>query len=278
MKIKIVADSSCDLLTMPRVGFASVPLTISTDEKTYLDDEMLDIEEMVSDLSTYKGRSYTACPSIERWMDSFADADEIYVVTMTSALSGTYNAAMVAREQYLEQHPETKIEVFDTLSTGPEMHLLIDQIASLIAAGEAFETICEKAKEYQKRTRLFFSLESLHNLVQNGRVSKVVASVAGMLGIRILGTASEHGTLETVAKCRGNHKVVSSLLAQLEHCGYAGGKVYLAHSQNQELAEEIKAALEKKYGEVTIGIYETRGLCSYYAEKGGILIGVECGR
>lgn len=275
MKIKIVADSSCDILCMEEVDFCTAPLIISTDEKDYIDDETLDVAQMRKELSEYKGRSGTACPNIDCWMSCYADADEVYVVTMTSNLSGTYNSAMAAKELYLQEHPDTKIHVFDTLSTGPEMRLLIEKIVEWKKGGIPFETVCEKGTEYLKHTRLFFVLESMHNLVQNGRVSKVAAIAAGVLGIRAMGTASSEGTLEMVAKCRGYKKIVSEYMHQLEKIGYQGGKLRIAHANNLELAETLKNAVQKVYNTLDVMIYETRGLCSFYAEEGGILIGCE---
>ena len=80
---------------------------------------------MLDYLAEYKGRSYTACPSVDGWLEAFKGADEIYVVTITSSLSGAYNAAMAARELYLQAHEEAKVAVFDSLSTGPEMLLIL---------------------------------------------------------------------------------------------------------------------------------------------------------
>lgn len=275
MRTKIVADSSCDILSMENIDFCTAPLTISTDEKDYVDDKTLDVAQMRKELSEYKGHSRTACPNINCWMRCYAGADEVYVVTITSNLSGTYNSAMAAKEQYLQEHPDTKIHVFDTLSTGPEMRLLIEKIVEWTKEGISFETVCEKGKEYLKHTRLFFVLESMHNLVQNGRVSKVAAIAAGVLGIRAMGTASSEGTLEMVAKCRGDKKIISEYMRQLEQMGYQGGKLRIAHANNLRLAEALKDAVQKAYGTSDVMVYETRGLCSFYAEEGGILIGCE---
>ncbi len=276
MKTKIVCDSSADLLKLDGVAFASAPLVISTKETSYVDDANLDVYKMVEELSEYKGRSYTACPSVDAWLNCFEDADVIYVCTITSGLSGAYNSAMVAVTQYLETHPNAKIKVFDSLTTGPELNLLAEKISEYVKEGLDFDTVCDKAQKYLSSTRLFFSLESLHNFVQNGRVSKIVASAAGILGIRIFGTASTEGTLEPMAKCRGDNKVINSLIAALENAGYKGGKIKIAHVQNLDFANRIKEALIKKFGNISLEIYETRGLCSYYAEKGGILVGCEC--
>lgn len=276
MRTKIIADSSADLLEYPGVEFASVPLTISAGEQEFVDDAALDVEDMVATLATYQGRSGTACPSIDAWIQAFDNADIIYVVTITSGLSGTYNSAMNAREMYLQAHPEAKVHVFDSLSTGPEMCLLVEQLAEWVAEDKPFEQVCQDGEAYLKRARLFFSLESLHNLVQNGRVSRLVGSVVGVLGIRIFGTASTEGTLETLAKCRNARKVIANLLEEMKAAGYKGGKVRIAHVSNEAFALQISDAVKEAFGTEDVKIYLCRGLCSFYAESGGILLGCEC--
>lgn len=273
---KIVSDSSCDILAMEGTDFTAVPLTIMADGVDYVDDGALDVHGMLEKLRAYNGRSYTACPSVERWLNSFDGAQEVYAVAMTSGLSGTWNAAMVAREEYLKENPGAKVQVFDTLSTGPEQRLLVERLAEWIKQGLSFDVICAKAKEYLSKTRLFFSLESLHNFAQNGRVSKLAAAATGILGIRIVGTASEAGTLQPLSKCRGEHRALVSLLEWIEKAGFRGGHMLLCHIENLPFAEKMREAVLKRYPMAQVSIYPARGLCSYYAECGGLLIGCEC--
>lgn len=272
---RFIADSSSDMFQMEGVDFVSVPLTISTDGKDYIDDEKLNVGEMTKELSEYKGKSCTACPSIESWLNAFEGADVIYVGTLTSTLSGTYNSALVAKEMYEQNHPNVKIHVFDTLSAGPELRLLMEKLVELDKAGKTFEEVVSLGDAYLEQTRLFFALKSLHNLVQNGRVSKVVAAAAGAFGISVFGTASEEGTLEPSAKCRGEKKVIAAFLDEIRKSGFQKGKIRISHVENVTLAEKLMELLKEQYPESDIRVYEARGLCSYYAERGGILIGVE---
>lgn len=276
MSVKIIADSSCDIKEFPGVDFASVPLTISTEERSFVDDSNLDVHEMLDYLATYHARSYTSCPSIDAWLKCFGDSEVIYVVTMTSTLSGTYNSAMTARGIYLEEHPDARIHVFDTLSTGPEMRLTIEKLAECITQGlDEAETINTVTK-YLKRTRLFFSLESLHNMAQNGRVSKVVAAAAGFLGIRILGTASPEGDLQPLNKCRNEKRMIGTILEHLSLIGYEGGKFRINHIENSNFAHAIAECIRTHFPKADILIYPAGGLCSYYAERGGVMLGIEC--
>lgn len=276
MKRKIVADSSCDMWELNGVDFAVAPITISTDNKHYVDNQELDVHLMSEELAKYKGVSHTACPSVGSWLDCYEGYDEVFVVTLTGAMSGTYNSAMTAKGIYEEENENVKVHVFDSLSTGPEMRLLIEKLKEMIDEDLPFEEIVEKGQDYLNHTRLFFALKSLHNFAMNGRVSKAVASAIGVLNISIFATASEEGTIQQISKCRGEKKVVKSTIEHLENAGYHGGKVRISHADNLKLAHSVRDKILELYPHADIIVYPMGGLCTYYAEKGGLLVGCEC--
>lgn len=276
MKRKIVADSSCDMWELNGVDFAVAPITISTDNKHYVDNQELDVHLMSEELAKYKGVSHTACPSVGSWLDCYEGFDEVFVITLTSAMSGTYNSAMTAKGIYEEENENVKVHVFDSLSTGPEMRLLIEKLKEMIDEDLPFEEIVEKGQDYLNHTRLFFALKSLHNFAMNGRVSKAVASAIGVLNISIFATASEEGTIQQISKCRGEKKVVKSMIEHLENAGYHGGKVRISHADNLKLAHNVRDKILELYPNADIIVYPMGGLCTYYAEKGGLLVGCEC--
>ena len=276
MKRKIVADSSCDIWELNGVDFAVAPMTISTDNKHYVDNQKLDVRLMSDDLAKYKGVSHTACPSVGSWLDCYEGFDEIFVITLTGAMSGTYNSAMTAKGIYEEENENVKVHVFDSLSTGPEMRLLIEKLKEMIEEDLTFEEIVEKGQDYLNHTRLFFALKSLHNFAMNGRVSKAVASAIGVLNISIFATASEEGTIQQISKCRGEKKVVKSMIEHLENAGYHGGKVRISHADNLKLAHSVRDKILELYPHADIIVYPMGGLCTYYAEIGGLLVGCEC--
>ena len=273
--MKIIADSSANIPALAGASYQSVPMTIRAGERDFVDDETLDPHELLDYLAAHNGKSGTACPSLDGWLKAFEGADEIFVITITSSLSGTCASAMAARDVYLQSHPDTKIHVFDTLSTGPEMQLLAERIAALYAMGLSFDVICEKAREYLATTHLFFRLKSLHNLAQNGRVSKLTAGAVGILGIQILSTASSEGTIQPVEKCRGEKKTREAMVQHILDTGYRGGKVRIHHAENPDAAGALAASLRERFPEADIEILPCAGLCSYYAERGGVIVGFE---
>ena len=274
-QIRIVADSSCDLLTLPGVDFVSVPLTIRTDTEEFCDDAALDVGEMVAVLRNTKGRSYSACPNIADWEDAFGESGDVVAFTITSSLSGSYSTACTAKQHCEERDPSRRIYVVDTLSAGPETALLMEKAAAVVHEGGDFDAVCREVEAYRKETHLLFALESMHNLAQNGRISKLAATMAGVLGIRAVGQASEEGTLEMLEKCRGLRKTREFMLSAMEKLGYKGGRVRLGHCQNAALALELSTEIQQRFPGAEVKSYPLRGLCSYYAEKGGIMLGFE---
>lgn len=275
MTYKIVSDSASNVLQFTGAPFASVPLKIITTQAEFTDDANLNVASMVEQVKNTKGKSGTSCPNIYEWIKAFGDADCVFAVTITSNLSGSCAAAKQAAEEYCQKKPGAKAYVIDTLSAGPEMRLIIEQLAAWIGEGLSFEEICEAVKAYMKRTHLLFSLESLTNLARNGRVNPAVAKIAGVLGIRIVGAASEVGTLQQLHKCRGEKKALETIVEEMTGRGFAGGKVRIAHCLNLQAAEDLKARICSAFPESNVELEQTTGLCSFYAELGGLMIGFE---
>ena len=271
--VKIVVDSSANIKELSGVSFACAPLKIVTSEKQYVDTKELDVHEMVKDLYSYSGKSSTSCPNTNDWMSAFGDAEEIICFTITSALSGSYNSACTAKQLYEDMYPDRRLLVVDSLSAGPEIAMMAEKAAQMISDGMGLDEIEKGLSEY--KTELVFVLESMKNLANNGRISKLAAAAAGILGVRAVGKASDQGTLEMLSKSRGTSKALADMIGHMKDMGYNGGKVRIAHCLNPQAANHLKGRLETLYPKADIMIEECRGLCSFYAEKGGMLVGFE---
>lgn len=275
MNFKIVTDSSADILKLSNIQFESAPLKIITSQNEYVDNADLDVRLMVDELGKYKGKSSTSCPNPSDWLDTFGNAERIFCVTITGTLSGSFNSAISAKKVYEEMYPERRVFVLDSLTAGPEMYLIIEKIKELILENPDFDKICDSITQYCNQTGLIFMLESMKNLSNNGRVSPFVAKMAGILGIRVVGKASSKGDLEPLNKCRGEEKALQTILEHLKEQGLKNGKVRIAHCFNETAAQKLKDLIVKELNNVNVKIYNCRGLCSFYAEKGGLLIGYE---
>ena len=229
MKTKIVVDSSSSLYALPGVDFACVPLKIVTDEQEYLDDGTLDAVGMARSLRTYKGKTSTSCPNVADWLAAYEGAEQIFVATITGTLSGSYNAALLAAEEYKETHPEARIFVLDSLSAGPELRLLAERLRDLVRIGMEFDEICES------------------------------------------------GELEVLCKTRGEHGALERIVLELKDHGFTDGKVHIAHCDNPEAAKRLKLMIHAVFAGAQVDVTECGGLCSYYAEQGGLMVGFEDG-
>lgn len=274
---KIVADSSADMMTgaLARFPFESVPMTVTADNKDWVDNDQANPLELVEFLRTYKGKSTSACPGSGNWRESFGDAQYVFCVTITSGLSGSYNAARIAAREYEEEFPGRRVCVVDSLSAGPELTLIVEKLEELCALSDDFDTVVKAIAEYQKNTHLSFALKSLRNFVNNGRVSPAVGAMAGLLGIRIVGVASEAGQLQPNAKCRNERKALGEMVDEMKRRGYKGGKALIHHCCNEEMALKLKDAIRAVWADAKVTVDKTRVLCSYYADDGGVLLGFE---
>ena len=275
MNIRLVSDSTANLIEMSNTPFESVPMKIIIGEREFVDDANVSVAEMMQVMKGHKGKTSTACPGVQEWLDAFGDADVIYGTTITSGLSGSYNSAAIAANQYMEKHPGRKVFILDSLSAGPELELVMEKFRELALEKLPFEDVCEKIKAYLARTKLIFSLESLENFARNGRVSHAVAAIVGVLGIRVVGRASDEGTLEPLHKARGEKAAIQKIIKHILESGYNGGKARISHTENHTMAEAVRAAIIKHFPDADVRIRENRALCSYYAETGGVLMGYE---
>ena len=274
MSFRIVSDSSSNVLSMGDVNYTTVPLKIIA-EKEYVDDATLDLAGMMEDLRNHKGKSGSSCPNVGEWLEAFGDAEEVFCVTISKNLSGSYAASVQAGETYMEEHPGRKVFTFDSLAVGPEMGMIIDKIRRCEADGDDYETTKAKVLDYHNHTHTLFCLESMLNLARNGRVSMAVAKIAGMLGIRVAGIA-QGGQVTPVHKPRGAKKATQTLVEMVKERGFADGNILrVAHCYAEEAAQAFRDAVLAEFPNTRFQLEHTTALCSFYAEAGGLIIGFE---
>ena len=250
-------------------------MKVRVGEREFPDDENLDVGELIEAFLDVAAESSTSCPNIAEWTSAFAGADEIVALALTSKISGGFNSAQAAAKHYLFDHPEAKVFVLDSLTTGPELELLAQHANELAQSGMDFDDLTHELRRYASRTHLMFSLERIDNFVRNGRVSPIVAKVAGVLGVRIVGQASEEGELGVLNKARGEKRALKQLFENMETVGFVGGRVRIRHTENPKMAEALAAKIREIWPTCDIRIGANRGLCSYYCEPGGVLVGFE---
>ena len=276
MKWSIVADSSCDLYPSlsadGRIQVTSVPFVIRVGKQEFVDDERLDLPAMLDAMEQEPSASQTACPSPQAWLARFQQADRVIALTISSQLSGSMNSALAAREIARSLDPKKQIAVLDSRSTGPELALCVEELKEQIQKGLSFDAVVSHAMQFFQRTRIAFALSSFNNLVKNGRISRLKGFVARKLGMWGIGIGSEQGTIQVTGKTRGAAGAVDKLLAQMRESGFCGGRVMISHCQNAALAAMLKRKIQEQWKNCEVGVLPTRGLCSYYAERGGLIV------
>ena len=272
MKYKIVVDSSSDLkndyIVDEEVGFEVVPLTINVDGVSYIDNNELNVDKMLEAMHACKTKSTSACPSSGYFSKSYNEAEYVICITMTSKLSGTYNAAYLG-----SQDCDSKVHVVDSKATGGVMQLLVDKTYELIKQNLNFDDICEQIEEYKESLNLLFVLDKFENLVKAGRMSKIAAFIASVLYIKPLCMAKE-GVIEVHEKPRTRKGALNRLVENIKnHCPVTKNKkCIIAHCKNEEDAKLLKKEIENKYQFKEVVISDMKGLCSYYALEKGIIV------
>lgn len=279
MKRAIIMDSSCDICMNDNaennIYMEKVPLKLRVGEKEYVDDADLDIVSFIREMTECTEATGTAAPSPEEWYNAYKNADEVFAVTITSGLSGTYSSAMVGRDMLLEEYPDKKIHVFDSKSAGTGPAIIVRKLQEYIQKNMSFEDIVESINVYCKKIKTYYILESMENLVKSGRVSVIAGKLAGILGIKILGQASDEGTIELLRKLRGKDIIYKKAVEDMFASGYNGGKVMISHCFNEERVKFITDIIKESFPDAKIEVAPTGGLCSYYAEEKGVIIAFE---
>lgn len=276
MKWNIVADSSCDLMKKDvdceEVGFSIVNFTLRVGDREYIDDEQLDVLQMLDDMEACPTASFSACPSPDAWAEEFKKAEQTIAITISGNLSGSLNSAMAATGIVMSEHPEKKIALLDSRATGPEMALCIHHLADWIKSHHTFETIVERAEKFLEDTKTTFALSSFNNLVKNGRMTKLTGFIARSFGMWGIGIANEEGKVAMKGKARGTDKVLAMILDDLRQRGFQGGEVAISHCYNAKMAEKLRTSVLSYWDTAKVTILKTRGLDSFYAERGGLIV------
>ena len=273
--LNLVSDSSCDLRSVdisgPQVRLQVIPMHLHIGHRDFPDDEDLNLRQILDAMA--KSSSSTACPSPQAFADAFAQGDESICVTISSPLSGTYQAAVTGRELALSQDPEKKIFVLDSRSTAGCMVLLLRKAAALYEDGRSFEEICDILTTYRDNLRTCFTLMSFHNLIQAGRMKPITGALLQSLGIHVIAQATPEGTISVAGKARGEVKTYQAIVEQMQKSkNCRGAEVIVSHCENLVGAVRLKEQILKELPVRSVEIRSCRGLTGYYAMEGGLIL------
>ena len=280
MDYRIVADSCCEFPDefKKEVPCVNVPLTIMVEDMTIVDDETFDQKVLLMALRDSKEGARSACPSPEAYMRAYeGEEEEVYVITISADLSGSYNAAMLAKDLFEESHGDKKIHVFNSESTSGGETLVALLIRELKAAGRTFEEVVEAAEAFIRGQRTYFVLESLEELRKNGRLSNLKALAANTLNLKPV-CAGDHGSIIQLTLARGIKKALKKMVeitlkdADMTPGGTKDKILIINHCNCPERAQEVLADFVAKAEFRETLIMDTAGINSLYAEDGGIIV------
>ena len=275
-KWNIVADTSCDLrkqdVRTPDVNFETIPFVLQIAGSAYIDDERLDVAAMLEAMEGSPTTPRSACPAPESWAAEFEKAEQSIAITISGNLSGSLNSAVAGRNMVLDEYPEKNIVILDSKSTGPECALCIQHIAQWIRDGHRLDVNKAKAEKFLADCKTTFALCSFDNLVKNGRMSRLTGVVAKVLGMWGIGIASDEGTIVVQGKTRGPKKALAMILEDMQKRGFHGGEAAISHCCNESMARKLRDAILERWSDAKVTVLTTRGLDSFYAERGGLIV------
>lgn len=274
--MKIIVDSCCDLNRdlIEEFNIDVVPLTIEFGDCIYRDDENLDMDAFLNNMRSTKERIRTSCPSPNDFIEKFKGPDSAFVVTLSSALSGTNRSACIAKKMYFEEFGEKFINVFDSFSASIGETIIAMKIGEFIKNGYDELGIVEKVNEYIKGMKTFFMLESFDNLVKAGRVNPIVAKITSVLSVKPIMAGTAEGTIKLYEKVIGAKRAFKRFVDVIEEqeLKLEDRILGISHCNCPEKALQFKEEAQKRYNFKDIVIMETRGISSVYANEGGIVI------
>ncbi len=278
MKFKIVGDSSCDVTKEmeQEMNISIAPLSFMLEGIEYIDDDHLDLQKYLDAIDASSQVPKSACPSIQDYLDRFqGDYDCIFGVTISSALSGSYNSAMNAKAMYMEENPGKKVHIVDSRGASTTEVLIAQKLDELAKSGKSFETIVEEIELYRDETKVLFVLDKIDTLEKNGRLSSMKAKIVRALNLKLILLATDEGAIDMKDKARGTKKALKKMVLDMEKMRPVSKDTVIAisHCNAPERAELVKQMIMETYNDYKdIAIYPMRGLSSTYANVGGIIL------
>lgn len=273
---KIISDTSCDLRKdeVKDLGMEFVPFKMSIDGKDFTDDEDLNIKEFLEAMEKTEHPINTACPSPYDYLKIIEENKDkdIYILTISSKLSGSYNSAKVAEAEAREKFEGINIHVIDSKAASAGTTRIALKLLDLVKEKNFDEVVEEIEKETNLETTMFV-LESMKNLIKNGRIKKTAGLIANVLNIRPI-MISNDGEIELFEVNRGMKKSLDKMIKAIEtECKREKPDlITISYVKDKDRAEKLKERIEDLYEGAKVHLRHTNGLSSGYADIGGIVI------
>lgn len=276
MAYKIIVDSCTDLTNKMKEDnrIQAVPLTLQVDDKTIIDDETFNQKEFLKIVAESPNSPKSSCPSPEAYMNLFGGEEDVYAVTLSSNLSGSYNSAVLGRKLYLEENPHKNIEIINSCSASAGQTLIAMKIQEYVEAGKGFQEIVPLVNNFRDKLSTKFVLENLDTLRKSGRLTGIKAILTGVLNIKPVMAATPEGTICKLDQARGIQKALILMASLIEQDVKNAEEriVGIAHCNNYNRALFVKEEILKRVPFKDSFIVDTAGVSTMYAGDGGIIV------
>lgn len=276
MKYKIIVDSCTDLTEEMKNDdrIRIIPLSIQIGDTTIVDDETFDQQKALKLIKESQATAKTSCPSPEAYMEEMKGDEDIYVVTLSANLSGSYNSAMLAKQLYIEKYGEKNIEVINSCSASVAQTLITKKLTDLAKEKKSFAEIVEMIKKFRDGLKTKFVLKDMDTLAKNGRLNRVQAILVSVLNIKPILAGTADGHICKLGQARGFKKALDNMIKLIEEDVINAKEKILgiAHCNNFESAIELKNMILEKIKFKDFLIVETAGISTTYANDGGIIV------
>lgn len=277
MSYRIIVDS-CGELTdeMKKSGlYKTAPLSMEVEGTIVIDDESFDQAHFLKLVAESPQCPKSSCPSPEEYMSLFdCGAERVYVVTLSSELSGSYNSAELGKKLFEEEHSDKKIHVFNSRSASVGETLIAIKIQECEEQGMDFEQVKDCVESYIEGQNTYFVLENLDTLRKNGRLTGIKSFVASALNIKPVMGSTPKGTICQLGQARGIKRALEKMADNIVQKAVRSEEKVLgiAHCNCPERAEEVRKMLLDRVKVKSSFVVDTAGISTMYANDGGIIV------
>jgi len=275
--IKIIADSGCDftqeMIKKESINISQIPLTLQLGNNIYIDDLKLNIKDFVEEMKKYKKERKTAAPSPQKYYEEYKTENDVFVITLSSKLSSSYNNANIAKKMYIEDYGNKNIQIIDSKSASIGETLIALKLNELSNLGLKSDEITKEIIDFRNNQKTYFVLECYDNLVNTGRLNPYAAKLASFLSIVPI-CGAEDGSAVLKGQARGHKNAVSKLIEIImkESSDFEQKILGISHVQCYQKAVELRDKILEKIHFKSSIIVPASGLCSNYADDQGIII------
>ncbi len=279
MSFQIIGDSCCDYpyLEEDFTWLVRVPLSIELDDETFIDDKSLRCSSLLSKMAASRNAPKSACPAPGTYLEAYeCGANDIYVVTLSDKLSGSYNSAVVAAKMFKENYPERNIFVFSSHSAASGQIAICQKIYDMASSGIPFDEVVAETLEFIGRLTTYFILETLEVFRKNGRLNHLQSIITGALKIKLIMGGDENGNICVRGKAltieRAIVKMAEQIAEKFGNVDMSGHTLYISHCQCPDRARFTRDKIMALVNFKDCVILKAGGISTIYANSGGQII------